>query len=90
MSAVTYLLGQAVIAFIGIMQLLMMVRAILSWLPTDDDNAFTAFVFNVTEIVIYPVRCILERSETIASMPIDLSFFVTFLLLSVLETLLTF
>ena len=90
MSTVTYLLGQAIVVFIGIMQLLMMVRAVLSWLPMDEDNAFVEFVYNITEIIIYPVRCILERSETIASMPLDLSFFVTFLLLSLLETLLTF
>lgn len=76
-------------AFLVILQLLMMVRAILSWIPTDEESAFSAFVYHITEIVIYPVRCILERSETIASLPIDISFFVTFLLISGLETLLS-
>lgn len=53
-----------------------------------EDNAFAVFVYQVTEFVIYPVRCLLERSEFIASMPLDLSFFVTFILLSVVQTLL--
>ena len=88
MSSVTYLLTDTVIVFISVIQLLMFVRAILSWLPIDEDNGFAAFVYHITEIIIYPVRCILERSETIASLPLDVSFFVTFMLLSVLESIL--
>ena len=72
--------------FLGGMELLMFVRAILSWLPMDEESGFAAFVYHITEIVIYPVRCILERSETIAALPLDLSFFVTFMLLSFLQT----
>ena len=78
-SNVAYLL-------IGAMQLLMMIRAILSWLPMLEENALTMFIYQVTEVVIYPVRCVLERFEFIASMPLDLSFFVTFILLSLIQT----
>ena len=88
MSGITYVISNAAYLLIGAMQLLMFVRAILSWIPTMEDNAFAVFVYQVTEFVIYPVRCLLERSEFIASMPLDLSFFVTFILLSVVQTLL--
>ncbi len=86
LEQITYVLTNMVSLFLSALQLLMFIRAILSWLPIDDDHAFVIFVYNITEIVIFPVRTILERSETVASMPIDLSFFVTFILLSILQT----
>ncbi len=86
MSQVTYVVANAANLLIGALQLLMFVRAIFSWLPMADDNAFTEFVYSVTEVVIYPVRCLLERSEFVMSLPIDLSFFIAFVLLSVLQT----
>lgn len=88
MSTFTILLTNTVVVFLGALQMLMFVRAILSWLPIDDDSPLFAVIYHITEIVIAPVRAILERSEALASLPIDMSFFVTFMLLSFIQSIL--
>ena len=86
MQQITYVFANMAYLLIGAIQFLMLIRAILSWLPMLEENNITTFIYQVTEVVIYPVRCLLERSETVASLPMDLSFFVTFILLSILQT----
>ena len=88
MQAVLYIVSGVVSLFLTILQLLMFARAILSWLPLDEGNPILTFLHAVTEPFILPVRALLERIEFFASSPIDLSFFITFLLLSFLQSLL--
>jgi len=71
-----------------ILQLLMVARAIISWLPFDDDSAISRFLIMTTEPIIFPIRKILERSSFFASLPIDVSFLFAYLLLSFLTFLL--
>ena len=60
----------------------MLARAVLSWLPfLDEESKLQRFLFAATEPVIIPIRTLLEKSETIANLPIDLSFFVAYFLL---------
>ena len=88
MQAVLYIVSGVVSLVLTILQLLMFARAILSWLPLDEGNPILTFLHAVTEPFILPVRALLERIEFFASSPIDLSFFITFLLLSFLQSLL--
>ncbi len=69
-------------------QICMLLRAILSWLPFDDDSPLVRFTYAVTEPLIIPIRSLLERSKSVQMLPIDLSFFVTYILLSVIQGLL--
>ena len=86
MQQITYVFANVAYLLIGAIQTLMFIRAILSWLPMLEENSVTEFIYQVTEVVIYPVRCILERFEIFIALPLDLSFFVTFILLSILQT----
>lgn len=88
MYQVLYVISATVRYLIAAIQLLMFARAILSWIPMDDDNPIENFLYAVTEPVILPVRSVIERFGWFEGMPIDMSFFITFLLLSVLEMLL--
>ena len=67
---------------------MMFLRALLSWFVADDGNPFYNFTVMVTEPVILPVRALLERFEFVRGLPVDVSFFVTFILLTVAEYLL--
>jgi YggT family protein len=73
---------------LGVLQLLLMVRAILSWLPFDDSAPFVNFIIIATEPFIFPVRQLLEKSSFFSSLPIDLSLFVAYLLLIFVRALL--
>ena len=63
----------------------MFIRAILSWFPSSDDSKFSRFLYVLTEPVIYPVRALFDKLDIGTSLPIDVPFFVTFLLLSFLS-----
>ena len=75
-------------ALLTVLELCMLLRAILSWLPIKEDNPFLLFVHMVTEPIVAPVRALFERMGWFQNMPIDLSFFAAYLLLSAVSTLL--
>ena len=88
MYQVYYVLSATVSYLMTAVQFLMFARAILSWLPIDEDNPIVYFLYAVTEPVIMPVRAVIEKFGWFEGMPIDMSFFITFLLLSVLDVIL--
>ena len=88
MEAVIYFVVTVVSLAIGVLQLLMLIRAVLSWLPFDDSSPFLRFVTCATEPIILPVRNLLSRIEFFANLPFDLSFFIAYILLSIVAILL--
>ncbi len=82
------MLSATVRYLITAIQLLMFARAIVSWLPVDEDSPVVTFLYAITEPVIMPVRSVIERFGWFEGIPIDMSFFITFILLSVLEMIL--
>ena len=48
------------------------------------------FLYAITEPVIYPMRVLLGRSELVQSIPIDIPFFVTMMLIYFVYALLQF
>ena len=87
MSYALQILANVVLLLLSAVQLAMLVRAILSWFPMDG-NRFTDFLYGITEPFIYPVRMLFEKLNWFQNLPIDVSFMVTYLLLTVLIMLL--
>lgn len=83
MQELLYVLSGTVNLLIDCAQLLLLVRMLMLFLPVDEDGAFGSFVFGVTEPLIYPARCILEKFEFFASSPIDFSATVTYFALTI-------
>ena len=84
MYQVLYVVAATVRVIVYVLQFLMFARAILSWLPMDEDNPIEDFLYTVTEPVIMPVRSVIEHFGWFEGLPIDMSFFITFILLSFL------
>lgn len=76
-----------VLLFVEALELLMFVRAIMSFIPDMGDNKFGYFVYSLTEIFISPVRNLLDRMGFSNGM-FDMSFTVTYLLLILIGALL--
>lgn len=70
--------------------LLMFVRAIFSWFPTENPGKLQRIIFHMTEPVIMPVRKFLWRMGWFQGLPIDMSFLFTYLLLGLLQFALMF
>ena len=68
-----------------VLDISMFVRAVLSWFPGGDDNVFERFVRIITEPFIIPVRFIFDKLGWGSDLPIDLPFFVTFILISIVS-----
>ena len=86
MQGILYLLIASVRLILSAWYLLFIISAVLSWLP-DIDNAFTDFVFSVTEPVLAPIRDLFDRLGVSSVLPIDLSFLVVMILLSIVLNL---
>ena len=76
-----------VLLLLGV-QIAMMLRAILSWFPMDS-NKFVDFLYVITEPFIVPIRLLFEKLGWFQNLPIDISFMVSYLLLSALSFLLS-
>ncbi len=76
-----------VLLLLGV-QIAMMIRAILSWFPLDS-NKFVDFLYAITEPFIVPIRLLFEKLGWFQNLPIDVSFMVSYLLLSVLSFVLS-
>ena len=87
MQSILYLLIVSVRLILMVWYLLFIVSAVLSWLP-NIDIAFTDFVFSVTEPVLAPIRDLIDRLGVSSALPIDLSFLVVMILLSIVLKLL--
>lgn len=76
------LLGRTVLLIIEILRFMMFARAIVSWIPALSESRLYDFLFEVTEVVILPVRVVFDKMGWNNSMMIDIPFFVTFLVLT--------
>ena len=69
---------------IDALQFMMFARAIVSWFPNLSETKLGEFLYAVTEWVIMPVRFIFDKFGWGNNMIIDIPFFVTFILLSII------
>ena len=84
MPVILLILLFAVRLLLEMFYVLLVVRAVLSWVP-GVRNRLTDFVYMVTEPVLSPVRNLLNRSRFgNLSLPIDLSFLVVLFILTFL------
>ena len=84
MPVILLILFFAVRLLLELFYVLLIVRAVLSWVP-GVRNRLTDFVYMVTEPVLSPVRNFLNRSRFgNLSLPIDLSFLVVLFILTFL------
>ena len=79
MPYVVYLIVSLVRLLLFVLELAMLLRAVLSWFPIDEDNAIVNFLYTITEPLIAPVRLLLDKLGWFRNTPIDISFFITFL-----------
>ena len=85
MGAFVYVFANFVYLLLTVLEFMMLFRAIMSWMPIDEDSKLYSFIFAATEPIIIPVRMLLDKIPGANSSPLDLSFFITVLLLSVVQ-----
>ena len=86
MATFIFVIKSATTLLLSFVQIAMLVRAILSWFPLD--NRFVDFVYSVTEPFVYPIRRLFEKMGWFQGLPVDISFMVSYLLLTIILILL--
>lgn len=81
------IIAVSVEALLFTLEICMLIRAILSWLPIKDDNPFLLFIMMVTEPIVMPIRALFAKLGWFQDIPIDASFFVAYLLLAVVSAI---
>lgn len=75
------LLYQVIRIGFELMQWLIIGRVLLSWVNVGPNNSIAAFIYEVTEPVLKPIRSVIHRGTT----PLDFSPLVAIILLQFLE-----
>ena len=88
MEYILYIFKMTVCILLDAVLVAMFLRVIFSLFGADPNGGFYGILCLVTEPFILPVRYVLESIEAIRNMPIDLSFFVTYLILNLVSGLL--
>ena len=68
-------------------KLLLIIRCIISWIP-NFQNAFTDFIYKVTDPVLRPVQSVIEKLLKGQALMIDFSPIIVFVLIEFLQRLL--
>lgn len=87
MGSIVYMIARLVMALLSVLEIAMLIRAILSWFPNAADSAFGDLIATVTEPVIAPIRALADRFGWFRNSPIDFSFMIAYLLIFVLQGL---
>ncbi len=88
MTTFYYMIRSAALLVLTLLELMMFLRAIMSWFPQVQGNKFHQMMVMLTEPIIMPFRALVERIPALRGFPLDISFSLAFLTLIVLETIL--
>ena len=85
---ILYMLAQLVTLLLGAINIAMIIRAVTSWIP-DLDGAWLDLVYMLTEPVVAPIKAIFDLFPIFRNSPIDFSFIIAFMLLNIVQELLS-
>lgn len=85
MDIVVALLVGTVSALLTFLKLCFLVRAVLSFLPVDEQNPIARFTALVTEPVIAPIRALFDRFGWFQNSVLDVPFFTAFMVISAIS-----
>ena len=79
---------QVAFSVLNMLQIAMLARALMSWIPSLRGSALDNILYQITEPIILPFRQLLSRIPGLQGFPVDLSFLVAYIALSILINLL--
>ena len=82
-----YVVGSLLATVIDVLLVIMLVSAVMSWIPNNIDHPIMTFINGVTDFLVRPMRKLLWRFEFVRSFPLDLSFYLTSVVLVIMRSL---
>ena len=88
MDQILYVAAYTAYYLLWIIEIMLFLRAILSWFMQEEESGFMFVLVGLTEPVLMPFRALLQRSEKMRSIPIDFSLTFAMITVILLQTLL--
>ncbi|MBE6626679.1 MAG: YggT family protein [Ruminococcaceae bacterium] len=89
MIQILYIITTAIRILLDVVMICMLLRAILSFIMVgDEEGPLMGMLYAVTEFFVAPVRAVCDRFGWFEGLPLDMSFFITAILLSVIRSFL--
>lgn len=85
MSDFVYVFSRIPGSLVTVLEIAMLIRVVLSWMPISEENRFADFVYGITEPFIYPVRRLFDHFGLFEESVLDVPFFVTYLALAIIS-----
>ncbi len=82
---VLYMAARLVSLLLWILEIAMLIRAIVSWIPSLDGSRWMNIVYLITDPIVVPVRGLFEKISLFRNSPIDFSFIIAYLLLGIVQ-----
>lgn len=73
---------------IRIIDFVILIRVLLSWIPFDRDNPIVRIVYGLSEPLLYPIRQLIRKSPLGDGMMFDFSPIILLLILQVIQSIL--
>lgn len=89
MSVAATMLVYFLYYLLGVVDLALLVSAILSWMAPDAEGWVIDLIYAITEPFLLPVRKLLAKRNLESAGPLDLSFFVTVVLIMIIRACLS-
>ncbi|MBO5092422.1 MAG: YggT family protein [Clostridia bacterium] len=83
-------LGAILMSLLSVLQTVLIVRAICSWIPPVRNSKFFGFLQTITEPLLAPIRALLHKISWLRNLPIDFSLLVLFIMIEFAITLLAY
>ena len=75
-------------AFLTVCELALLLDAVLSWFPAvDDDSPAMRLLYSFTDPLLFPARLLVDHSDLLSSLPIDVSYILTIVVISLVNSL---
>ncbi len=87
MEYVFYIVAKIISIGLSVLSLAMFLRVILQFFASED-NKFVLFCYAITEPFIIPIRTIMDKMNIGQNSPIDIPFFVAYIILTILQMIL--
>ena len=79
------ILYRAIGALFTVMELAILVRAFISWLPVPREHRLVILLYQITEPILAPIRSLIQRSSFGRNMMFDFSPIIALLLIGIIR-----
>ncbi|MEN6314369.1 MAG: YggT family protein [Clostridiaceae bacterium] len=82
----SWILYRIVRIIFGVMELALLVRAFISWLPVPREHRLVRLLYQITEPILAPIRSLIQRSSFGHNMILDISPIIALILIAIVRT----